>query len=94
VFFQPLVKHFVQLAQQGFADQNLLNKALSSLNGLRGSLVDNKQALTNAYETEKSNNEQIHEEYQQKLHDLSDVVIPQLLEDIAQKNGTHSLTNR
>lgn len=53
------------------------------LGDLRASLVANKQVLVNSYEAELNANIEMQSEYDQKQSDLDDVIIPQVVADIA-----------
>ncbi|KAM3143537.1 hypothetical protein pb186bvf_004299 [Paramecium bursaria] len=97
VFYQPIVLALAQLnqprylfkckVQKSFADSELYSKVRKILNELRASLAASRITLTNSYEAIRSDNLAIFEQYQDRLNNLSDIIIPQIKEDIGTVDG-------
>lgn len=63
-------------------------RALKLLQGFRDSVNNSRLSLTNQYESNKKQNEDLLEGYNAKLTQLVDVVFEGLQEDIETKQGT------
>jgi DNA integrity scanning protein DisA with diadenylate cyclase activity len=87
VLYQPFVEALMQMASEKFADQDMVMKVIKYMQALRAELDAGRIALQNGYESLRSANQAIVDEYVQKIRILEEVVIPMLQEDIETTTG-------
>ncbi|KAM3142184.1 hypothetical protein pb186bvf_005593 [Paramecium bursaria] len=86
VMYGPLIKGLAQILEPSFNDASAVSKVLKLLQTLRDNLSKSRQELESSYQAERAIDDHNLADYNQRVSNLSDIIIPTIQAEIQTKD--------